>query len=289
MKVDVFHDLMNLLTLERLEENLFRGQSRDIGSKQVFGGQVLGQALAAASLTVEGRSVHSLHAYFLRRGDVKAPIVYEVDRQRDGRSFTSRRVVAIQHGHPIFNMAASFHIEEEGIEHYGDMPDVPGPENLKDARDGTDERVSERLSRVMRHERPFDFRPVQSLEITAGEVSPPAKQIWIRSRGQLPDSQGVHRSMLAYVSDYGLITTPLRPHGITLNRDDLQIVSLDHGMWFHRPFRMDEWLLYDIDSPSASGARGFARGNFFTADGVLVASVVQEGLIRLWGDSKNGK
>ena len=276
-------DLIEVLQLERLEKNLFRGQSRDIGSPRVFGGQVLGQALSAAQQTVEGRVVHSLHAYFLRAGDVTAPIVYDVDRSRDGRSFTSRRVVAIQHGQQIFHMAASFQVEEAGFDHQDPMPDVPGPDELRDASEYHPEgEIPEKLSRFVMRQRPFEFRPVHAPAFVTADPQPPYQQTWFRFAGALPDDPDLHRTILSYVSDYSLIGTATLPHGISFYESNVQVASLDHGMWFHRFARVDDWLLYACDSPSASGSRGLARGQIFTRDGKLVASTIQEGLIRLW-------
>lgn len=276
-------DLIALLGLERLEKNLFRGQSRDIGSPRVFGGQVLGQALSAAQQTVEDRTVHSLHAYFLRAGDVEAPIVYDVDRSRDGRTFTSRRVVAIQHGKQIFHMAASFQLPEEGVNHQDVMPDVPGPEELQDASEYHRlDSMPEKLRRFVSTQRPFEFRPVQTPAFLTEEKLPPRQQIWFRTVGKLPDEPTLHKTLLSYVSDYGLIGTATMPHGISFVSGRVQVASLDHGMWFHRDGRIDDWLLYDCDSPSASGARGLARGEIYNRDGTLIASTAQEGLIRVW-------
>ncbi len=291
----ILEDLIRLLTLERLDTNLFRGQSHDIGTSRVFGGQVLGQALAAANYTVEDRVAHSLHAYFLRKGDHTAPIIYEVDRQRDGRSFSSRRVVAIQHGRPILNLAASFQRPEDGLEHQTSMPQVPPPERLKDVTEYRQELLDRRadgalgssgdeskLPRYLFHERPFEFRPVQLPQFIDPEPREPRANIWFRTTGRLPDDDDLHRNMLAYVSDYYLIGTATRPHGTSVFSPDLQLASLDHALWFQRPFRVDEWLLYSIESPSASGARGLSRGQIFRRDGVLVAAVAQEGVMRVW-------
>ncbi|MCG6871317.1 MAG: acyl-CoA thioesterase II [Gammaproteobacteria bacterium] len=282
----ILADLIEHLSLERLERNLFRGDSRDIGTRQVFGGQVLGQALAAASQTVEKRLPHSLHAYFLRRGDLQAPIIYEVDRARDGGSFTARRVVAIQHGRQIFNMACSFQREEAGLDHQDNMPQVPPPEELRDVMEyGRElkEKIPElKLPRFLLEERPFEFRPVQDPQYADPVARPPRRQVWLRAVDRLPDDELLQRSMLAYVSDYGLIGTATLPHGVSPLSPEVQMASLDHAMWFHRPFRLDDWLLYDADSPSASGSRGFARGRLFTRDGGLAASVAQEGLMRIW-------
>ncbi|MEM1091668.1 MAG: acyl-CoA thioesterase II [Pseudomonadota bacterium] len=279
----VLDDLISLLRLERLEDNLFRGQSRDIGSKQVFGGQVLGQALSAASYTVEDRCVHSLHSYFLRRGDMQAPIIYEVDRQRDGRSFSNRRVVAIQHGRPIFNLAASFQVPQAGLEHQAAMPSVPPPESLETETIGSSQDLQflpEKMRRFMFEQRPFEFRWVTPQRYD-GEAAEPRRQLWFRSDGSLPDDPQLHRAMLAYASDYGLLTTAGLPHGKNLFSDKIQMASLDHAMWFHRPVTIDDWLLYCFDSPISIDTRGFARGQIFNQRGELVASTAQEGLIRL--------
>ena len=272
-------DLLSLLELEPLEVNLFRGESRDVGSTQVFGGQVLGQALTAASATVAGRVVHSLHAYFLRRGDFNAPIVYQVDRSLDGNSFSNRRVVAIQHGEPIFNMAASFQKPEEGLDHQIDMPPVPQPEELPDASAPPPEVVkhmSERLQQFFEKPRPFAFRLVPS-----DPSQQTARQVWFKAVGQLPDDERLHRNLLAYASDFFLLGTSILPHNPTNLEGRLIMSSLDHAMWFHRPLRVDDWLLYDMESPSASGARGFARAGVFARDGRLVATIAQEGLVRI--------
>jgi acyl-CoA thioesterase II len=277
-------DLIKVMTLERLEMNLFRGQSRDIGSPQVFGGQVLGQALVAATATAEDRVVHSLHAYFLRRGDFNSPIVYEVDRALDGKHFSSRRVIAIQHGRQIFNMSASFQLPEAGLEHQNSMPDVPPPESLRDLeshyRDVLDQ-LPAGARRMLEQKRPFEFRPVEPPDHLRREKSEPLKYMWFRTVDKLPDEEALHRCLLAYVSDFHLLDTALKPHGIPMVSPKLVIASVDHAMWFHRNVRVDDWLLYAIDSPSASGARGFARGSVFARDGRLVASAAQEGLMRV--------
>jgi acyl-CoA thioesterase-2 len=288
----VLEDLINLLRLERIEDNIFRGESRDIGSAQVFGGQVLGQALSAAHHTVDSRVAHSLHAYFLRRGDMSAPIIYEVDRARDGGSFSVRRVVAIQHGRPIFNLAASFQSPEGGLEHHAGMPEVPGPEGLQDVTDVEPEvlsRVPEKMRRFLTGKRPFEFRPVSPVNFEKPEHLPPEKQVWIRAVDRLPDEYSLHQNLLAYVSDYELLGTSTLPHGLPFGRGMVQMASLDHALWFHRDVRVDDWLLYSFDSPNASGARGFARGQFFTRDGVLVASAAQEGLVRLLAEPRTSK
>lgn len=280
----VLEDLIALLKLERIEDNIFRGDSRDIGSPQVFGGQVLGQALSAAQHTVEGRVAHSLHAYFLRRGDINAPIIYDVDRARDGGSFSNRRVVAIQHGRPILNLAASFQNPEKGLEHQVDMPDVPPPAGLKDLTEvATDvlETIPMKLRRFMTDKRPFEFRPVDPLSFDSQGKLPPHKHVWIRAVDRLPDDPALHQNLLAYVSDFELLATSTLPHGLSFSGGNVIMASLDHALWFHNEFRIDEWLLYSMDSPNASGARGFARGQLFTESGQLVASTSQEGLVRV--------
>lgn len=283
MRVPV-KELVEHLSLERLEENLFRGESKDIGSTRVFGGQVLGQSLQAAAHTVENdRSPHSLHAYFLRAGDATAPIVYDVDRSRNGRSFSTRRVVAIQHGRPIFNMAASFHVEEEGLEHQLDMPKVATPEEIGEPAPLTPEtmaEIPEKLRRWVTRDNPLEFRPVADFN----PINPPkqdAKQyIWMRCVDRLPDDPLLHRCLLAYASDFYLIWTAALPHGLSFLKGNVQMASLDHAMWFHRDFRMDDWLLYACDSPTSGHSLGLARGSFFDQQGKLIASTAQEGLIR---------
>lgn len=275
-------DLLELLELEPLEVNLFRGESRDIGAPQVFGGQVLGQALTAAAATVEGRVVHSLHAYFLRRGDINAPIVYQVDRSLDGHSFTNRRVVAIQHGEQIFNMTASFQVTEGGFDHQIDMPQVPPPESLPDPAPAPEllAKLPDKVRRFFAQPRPFEFRLVQPLDYLNPRPAPPLRQIWVRAIGKVGDDEMLHRRLLAYVSDFFLLDTATLPHGTSFLKPTLIMATIDHAMWFHRPLRVDDWLLCAMDSPSASGARGFARASVFARDGRLVASAAQEGLIR---------
>jgi acyl-CoA thioesterase-2 len=283
----VLQDLLHLLQLERIEDNIFRGESRDIGSAQVFGGQVLGQALSAAYHTVDNRIAHSLHAYFLRRGDMNAPILYDVDRSRDGGSFSARRVVAIQHGRPIFNLAVSFQTPEQGLQHQAEMPEVPGPDGLQDATEVSAdvlENIPQKMRRYLTEKRPFEFRPVRPVNFSQAEVLPPIKHIWIKAVDTLPDERSVHQYLLAYVSDYELLGTSTLPHGLAFGSGHVQMASLDHALWFHRDVRVDQWLLYSMDSPNASGARGFSRGQFFTEEGVLVASSAQEGLVRVSGD-----
>jgi len=279
-------DLHKLLDLEYIEHNIFRGRSIDIGSGSVYGGQALAQSLVAAQRTVDDDRVpHSMHGYFILPGDVDAPIVYEVDRLRDGNSFTTRRIVAIQHGRAIFNMAASFQIPEDGPEHQADMPDVPGPDELPRELDlirAVEDQIPEAVRSVYTRERPIEFRPVDPVDPFDPATKPPANHVWLRARGTLPDNRLTHQSMLAYATDYGLLSTALRPHGLSFVQPDLQLATLDHALWFHRPVQVDEWFLYATDSPSASSARGFTRGQLFAEDGTLVASVAQEGLMRVW-------
>ncbi len=280
----LLEDLIGLLRLERIEDNIFRGDSRDIGSPQVFGGQVIGQALSAAQHTVEGRIAHSLHAYFLRRGDIKSPIVYEVDRARDGGSFSNRRVVAIQHGRPILNLAASFQSPEEGLEHQADMPDVPGPEGLKDITEITKDmlqHIPAKMRQFLTDKRPFEFRHVEAVELNPTKKLPSKTHIWIRAVDALPDDPVLHQNLLTYVSDFDLLRTAMRAHGLSFTRSSVIMASLDHALWFHRAVKMDEWILYAMDSPNSSAARSFTRGQFFTQDGRLIASVAQEGLMRV--------
>ncbi len=284
-------NLLSILDLEPLEHNLFRGRSPEDGWQRVFGGQVIGQALVAASRTVApDRQAHSLHAYFLRPGDPGTPIIYEVDRIRDGKSFVTRRVVAIQHGHAIFSMAASFQVDEEGLDHQMPAPHVPPPEELM-SEDELKRRFIESAREPMkgywRRERPIELRPVSLRHYVTREKLDPVQHVWFRTTGPLPDDPVVQKCVLAYASDMMLLDTSLYPHARTLFDRDLQVASLDHALWFHRPFRADEWLLYAQDSPTASGSRGFNRGAIFTRHGVHVASVAQEGLIRVWKDAKS--
>lgn len=278
-------DLLKLLDLEPLEHNIYRGYNHEIGSGRVFGGQVLAQALVAARRTVEEpRESHSLHGYFILPGDVDAPIVYFVDRLRDGKSFTTRRVTGIQHGEAIFSMTASFHRAEKGEEHFAPMPDAPDPESLVPelelVRDIAD-RIPARLREVLTRDRPIDFRPVEHSDFFLPEPRPPSQMMWLRALGTAPDDELSQQAILAYASDYGLLATALLPHGLTIRMPHLQVASLDHSIWFHRPFRVDQWLLYVMDGPTAGGSRGFARGSIYTREGVLVASVAQEGLMRI--------
>jgi acyl-CoA thioesterase-2 len=276
-------DLLALLALELIEDNIFRGTSPKDRWQRVFGGQVLAQALVAAQRTVEQRVCHSLHGYFLRGGDPKVPILYEVDRSRDGASFSARRVVAVQHGQPIFTMSASFQTEEEGLEHRNEMPPVPLPDALKSEREWRAEFAGEmppELQAWFLRERPIEIRPVSPANRFAAGAHPPTQIVWIRAVGTLPDVPALHQCVAAYASDMTLLDTSLLPHGFTLFSPGLQLASLDHAMWFHRSFHADEWLLYVQESPVAAGGRGFNRGAIYTRDGVLVASVAQEGLIR---------
>jgi acyl-CoA thioesterase-2 len=281
----VLDELVTLLGLEKIEDTIFRGQSQDLGWGTVFGGQVLGQALSAAAQTAPAdRDVHSFHAYFLRPGDVAKPIVYDVDRIRDGGSFTTRRVVAIQAGEAIFNMAASFQKHEDGLEHQDAMPDAPPPltvpldrERFASAASRVPKKILERLS----GEQPFEMRSIDTMDDPfAPTPAPPHRMVWLKTTGPLPDRPALHQDLLAYASDHAFLATALFPHGVTFLTGSVQIASLDHVMWFHAPFRVDDWLLHVIDSPVARGSRGLVRGRVFTQDGRLVASTAQEGLIR---------
>jgi acyl-CoA thioesterase-2 len=279
-------DLLQVLKLERLEVDLFRGQSRDPGGNRVFGGQVLGQALAAAYATIEGRGVHSLHAYFLRAGDPNHPIVYEVDRSRDGKSFSSRRVVAIQHGEQIFHMSASFQVAETAIDRQAEMPNVPDPETLPDMATAIEEmrlKAPDRPRPFRVHKHAFDFRPAELPDPLAEIPREPRIKVWFRLIDRVPDDPILHQCLLAYTSDYYMLSAASMDARMSTEHEELQMASIDHAMWFHRPARPDEWLLYVLDSPTASGARGFARGHVFARDGRLVASTAQEGLVRRVG------
>ena len=281
---DAVEDLIQILNLEKIEENLFRGHSPDESWQRVFGGQVIGQALVAAYRTVEERVCHSLHGYFIRPGDPKIPIVYEVDRARDGRSFTTRRVVGIQHGKQIFNLAASFQVPEKGFEHQASMPDVPKPEDLPNELDLRQAVISQLPPDIAKHfarPRPIEIRPVNPQKYINPEPMDATQYVWFRARKAIEKGNfALNQCIMAYASDMTLLDTCVRPHGVSWLSGKLQSASLDHAMWFHAPFQADEWLLYAMDSPSASGARGFNRGAIFTRDGRLVASVAQEGLIR---------
>jgi acyl-CoA thioesterase-2 len=276
--------LLATLDLERLEDNLFLGARGNEGWQRVFGGQVLGQALMAAARTVDAdRSVHSLHGYFLLAGDPSRPIVYDVERIRDGGSFTTRRVKAIQHGRPIFSMSSSFHKAEPGFGHQSEMPQVPPPEELANPKDliaGLIDALPQSMRSYWSRERPIDMRVVDVSRYLTRDKKVPLQHIWIRANGKLPDDPAIHQAVLAYASDFTLLDTALIAHGKLLFDADVQLASLDHALWYHRPFRADEWLLYVQDSPNAYGARGFCRGSIFTREGTLIASVVQEGLMR---------
>lgn len=285
MNSNLVEELVRLLNLETIEVNLFRGESRDVGGRSVFGGQVLAQALMAAYHTLaEKRDCHSLHAYFLRPGDMKIPIVYEVDRIRDGGSFTTRRVVAVQNGEAIFNLSASFQVFERGLEHQAVAPpDVPAPETLEteySLRQQVVDRVPERLRAVFTQRRPIDIRPVNPADFMAPTARAPRRQVWFRADGPLNDDLATHQALLTYASDFGLLGTGMMAHGLSFADPHVQAASLDHTLWFHHPFRADEWLLYDMESPAAMGARAFNRGLIYQ-NGKLVASVCQEGLMRV--------
>ncbi len=281
---NVLEELIALLALEKIEENLFRGQSQDLGFGSVFGGQVLGQALSAASQTVpEDRTAHSLHGYFMRPGIATQPIVYNVDCIRDGKSFTTRRVVAIQKGRPIFSMSVSFQVAEIGFEHQDEPPVVQGPDGI-DSDLAFAARFKDQIPPGLRSKilcrKPIEMRPLNPVDPFSPEKMDPVRTVWVKAIDALPDIPAVHQYMLAYASDFGLVATTLYPHGHSLWEQEIQAASLDHAMWFHRSFRMDDWLLYVMESPSASNGRGLSIGKVFTQDGRLAATVAQEGLIR---------
>jgi acyl-CoA thioesterase-2 len=277
-------DLLNTLDLETLDPNLFRGRSPQTGWQRVYGGQVIAQALVAAVRTVDAnRPPHSMHAYFMLPGDPKTPIIYDVDLIRDGKSFTTRSVTARQHGHAIFSMLVSFHGDEPGLDHQMEMPQVTPPEQLPDEaelRKNLLPAMPEPVRRYYERERPIEMRPLDVSRYFAREKRAPEQMVWMRASGRLPDAFPLHQCVLAYASDFTLLDTALIAHGKLMFDKDMQLASLDHALWFHRPFRADEWMLYAQDSPSSHGARGFCRGNVFTRDGVLIASVCQEGLMR---------
>lgn len=280
----ILDNLVALLSLEQIEENLFRGMSQDLGFRQLYGGQVLGQALSAASQTVDPeRHVHSMHGYFLRPGDASKPVVYQVDRVRDGGTFSTRRVTAIQKGQPIFALSTSFQTDEGGFEHQIAMPDVVGPENLPtdlELKKAGAEKFPERIRDKLLYPKPIEIRPVTQNDPYEPMVGEPIKYLWLRADGKLPDIPALHKYILAYASDFGFLTTSLLPHGRSVWQKDMQVATIDHSVWFHRDLRADEWLLYAIDSPWAGNGRGFVRGSVFNRDGQLVASATQEGLIR---------
>ncbi|MAP18000.1 MULTISPECIES: acyl-CoA thioesterase II [Aurantimonas] len=276
--------LLETLDLERIEENLFRGTSPDQSWQRVFGGQVIAQALVAAQRTVPAdRFCHSLHSYFMRPGDPATPIIYDVDRIRDGGSFTTRRVVAIQHGHAIFSLSASFQKDEEGLDHQATMPDVPGPDEVPHGEDLNQtilKRAPEAVRRYWERPRPIEFRPISFDHYLTTDKLEPVQRVWVRCPGEIGDDRALNAAVLAYLSDMTLLDTSLFAHGLSVFDKRIQAASLDHAMWFHRPVRVSDWLLYAQDSPSSSGARGLTRGSLYSADGVLTASVAQEGLIR---------
>lgn len=280
----VMQEVLGLLDLETIESGLFRGPSRNIVGKNVFGGQVLGQALMAAGRTVEGRLAHSLHGYFLRAGDTAAPIVYQVERIRDGKSFATRMVKAIQHGEIIFIMSASFAVVEEGLEHQFDMPAVDGPDGIlseTELRQKVAPMIPEKIRDAFARERPIEIRPINPVNPFA-PVKQEAKRFhWMRAQSRLPDDPFLHQCVLAFASDFALMGTAMLPHGVSFMQNNMQAASIDHAMWFHRPFRVDEWLLYEMDAPNASSSRGMNRGLVYAQDGRLVASTAQEGLMRL--------
>lgn len=281
--LEVTRKLVELLDLSPIGADHFQGDSEDLGFPNVFGGQVLGQALMAASRTVEDRLCHSLHAYFLRPGNHSMPIDYEVQRVRDGGSFSVRRVIARQDGKEILTGSMSFQVAEHGFEHQLTMPDAPGPDALRSEQEWgriLAPQVPERMRETLTRDRPIEIRPVDPVNPLKPEKRPPHKQSWFRAQGPLPDDPVLHRCLLTYASDFQFLGTAMNPHGLTFMSKNLQVASLDHAIWFHREFRMDDWLLYDKDSPSASAGRGFNRGNFFKQDGTLVASTTQEALIR---------
>ncbi len=283
-KPTAMETLLATLDLEPIEVDIFRGTSPQVGWQRVFGGQVIAQALMAAQRTVDAeRQVHSLHAYFMRPGDPSVPIIYQVERIRDGSSFNTRRVVAIQHGKAIFALSASFQIEEPGFEHQVSMPDVPMPETLIDENEIAKRYLAhapEAIRKYWGRERPIEIRPVSLTHYFSDKKLDPLQHVWVRANGPVPDDRHAQAAVLAYISDMTLLDTSLYPHGTSIFDQTIQVASLDHSMWFHRPVKLDDWLLYTQDSPSASGARGLTRGSLYTRDGVLIASVAQEGLIR---------
>ncbi|WP_282806860.1 acyl-CoA thioesterase II [Hafnia alvei] len=277
-------NLLDLLDLEKIEEGIYRGQSEDLGLRQVFGGQVVGQALYAAKQTVPlERNIHSFHSYFLRPGDSSQPIIYDVENLRDGNSFSARRVKAVQHGKPIFYMTASFQTTEPGFEHQNVMPDVPAPESLKSESEIASSMahlIPESVREKFTCEKPLEMRPVSFHNPLMGKVEEPIRNVWFKANGEMPDDPRIHQYLLGYASDFNFLPTALQPHGKGFLEPGMQVATIDHSMWFHRPFRLDEWLLYAVESTSASGARGFVRGQFYNRAGELIASTVQEGVIR---------
>ncbi len=280
----VLNDLLSLLALEPLGPGRFRGQSQDLGFGAVFGGQVMGQALSAAQQTLdEPRGVHSLHCYFLRPGDVRFPILYEVEHIRDGKTVSTRRVAAFQHDKPIFYLTASFQVEEPGLEHQKPMPQVVGPDGLKSERQWAQElreQIPPHLHDKLLSDKPIEMRPVSFINPLQASACEPVRWVWFKANGSMPDDPAIHRYLLAYASDFNFLPTALQPHGVAFFQPGLQVATIDHAMWFHRDFRFDDWLLYVVDSPSASGGRGLVRGEFYSREGQLVASCIQEGVIR---------
>jgi acyl-CoA thioesterase-2 len=277
-------DLVALLKLEPIEQNIYRGDNRNIGTGRIFGGQVLAQALVASARTVEEeRPLHSMHGYFILPGDLSVPVVYFVERLRDGGSFSTRRVTGIQNGNAIFSMSSSFHRHEEGDEHQTEMPDVPDPESLRpeleQIRERADE-IPEAYRAILTQDRALDFRATDGSDPFDVTVREPTRSYWVKAIGPVDDNPVHHQALLAYSSDYGLLDAALRPHAISLRDPNMMVASLDHSIWFHRSVRMDDWMLYVAESPAAGGARGFTRGTFYTRSGQLVASVAQEGLVR---------
>ena len=280
----VLNDLLNQLSLEQLEMKLFRGESQDLGFGAVFGGQVMGQAISAAKETVDDKKqVHSFHSYFLRSGNTALPIVYDVEVLRDGNSLSTRRVKAIQNGEPIFYMTASFKIPERGFEHQDKMPNVPPPEELISEQDMAlihADMLPDFIRDKLVCEKPIEMRPITFVNPIEPEIEPAKRFVWFKANGKMPNDPRVHRYLLAYASDFNFLPTALQPHGVSFLTEGMQVVTVDHSMWFHHDFRLDEWLLYSVESNVASDGRGLVRGQFFTRDGKLVASTVQEGLIR---------
>lgn len=277
-------ELLSLLQLEKLEEGLYRGASENLGLPQVYGGQVIGQALSAARYTVESdRTVHSFHSYFLYPGDPEKPIIYDVENLRDGKSFSTRRVKAIQNGRPIFYLTASYHGDAPGFEHQKTMPVVPGPENFASESELAAQIahfLPEKLQKAFCGEKPIEMRPVTVINPLKPEKAEPKQYLWIRANGDMPDDQLIHQYLLGYASDWGFLVTALNPHGVSLMTPKFQVATIDHSIWFHRPFKMDDWLLFAIESPTASNTRGLVRGEIYDRQGNLVATAVQEGVMR---------
>ncbi|EGU60656.1 acyl-CoA thioesterase II [Vibrio nigripulchritudo ATCC 27043] len=277
-------ELLDLLQLEQLEQGLFRGQSENLGLPQVYGGQVIGQALSASRYTVESdRTVHSFHSYFLFPGDPEKSIIYDVENLRDGRSFSTRRVKAIQNGRPIFYLTASYHGDTPGFEHQNAMPEIAGPENYASESELASriaDYLPEKIKQAFCGEKPIEVRPVTVVNPLQPQKEKPTQYLWIKANGEVPDNQLIHQYLLAYASDWGFLVTALHPHEVSLMTPNFQVATIDHSMWFHRPFKMDEWLLYAIESPTASNTRGLVRGEIFNQQGAMVASAVQEGVMR---------